>query len=463
MESELEKFRQEWRQEVQKRAIPEKSKINETRKIDNLEKKLENLPKRVPSSLGPDLEVFHGEEPPTPRSFTPEECDALALFEAAVEREHAGKLSDAVVLYRDAFRANDKVDRLYRDKWFSHENQKKKNKQTSGPMTAPETPDEQEDQNQDQDQDQNQDQNQNQDQEQEQELETKIKTLNLNRSEDVLPADETKYSPFAHSRLPNEIVEAILCQVALLDPRAFVRAQASCKLFHRVAAQSPHIWRALALREYPDQKYDSEAFLQVYGEDVCCKDSISSKESAALWRDGTKWKGQWRAMYMHRPRVRFDGVYVSTCNYVRPGRGDGWSAPMIMVTYYRYLRFFRDGAVLSLLTTDEPKDVVPAFERGKIGGGSSTVRQDGSVFILPRTVVGGTWKHTDSQGSILVHTAGSVPEYEFWLELQVRSSGTRRHNKLKWVTFFATERMTGARTDFGLLNDRPYFFVRYTW
>lgn len=138
---------------------------------------------------------------------------------------------------------------------------------------------------------------------------------------------------------------------------------------------------------------------------------------------------------MHRPRVRFDGVYVSTCNYVRPGRGDGWSAPMIMVTYYRYLRFFRDGAVLSLLTTDEPKDVVPAFERGKIGGGSSTVRQDGSVFILPRTVVGGTWKHTDSQGSILVHTAGSVPEYEFWLELQVRSSGTRRHNKLKWVTF----------------------------
>jgi F-box protein 9 len=61
----------------------------------------------------------------------------------------------------------------------------------------------------------------------------------------------------------------------------------------------------------------------------------------------------WRLMFHTRPRIRFSGVYISTVNYVRPGASSAnqvsWNTPVHIVTYYRYLRFFRDGTVLSLL------------------------------------------------------------------------------------------------------------------
>ena len=62
-------------------------------------------------------------------------------------------------------------------------------------------------------------------------------------------------------------------------------------------------------------------------------------------------------MFRNRPRLRFGGVYISTVNYVRPGASlpnqqMTWSTPLHVVTYYRYLRFYRDGSCISLLTTE---------------------------------------------------------------------------------------------------------------
>ncbi|KAG8410673.1 hypothetical protein J3459_016961 [Metarhizium acridum] len=76
----------------------------------------------------------------------------------------------------------------------------------------------------------------------------------------------------------------------------------------------------------------------------------------------------WGAMFRRRPRVRFNGCYISTVNYVRSGQASTnqatWGgAPIHIVTYYRYLRFFRDGTSISLLTTLEPTHVVHHLTR----------------------------------------------------------------------------------------------------
>lgn len=53
--------------------------------------------------------------------------------------------------------------------------------------------------------------------------------------------------------------------------------------------------------------------------------------------------------------------------YHRPGQASvtqvTWNAPIHTVTYYRYLRFFRDGSCISLLTSVEPAEVVSMITR----------------------------------------------------------------------------------------------------
>lgn len=54
----------------------------------------------------------------------------------------------------------------------------------------------------------------------------------------------------------------------------------------------------------------------------------------------------WREMYLNRPRVNFNGVYISKVSYVRHGEAsfqDQFYRPYHLVIYYRLIRFFSDG------------------------------------------------------------------------------------------------------------------------
>lgn len=68
----------------------------------------------------------------------------------------------------------------------------------------------------------------------------------------------------------------------------------------------------------------------------------------------------WRTMYLQRPRLNFDGMYISKASYARAGEKglDNFYQPWHLVEYYRYLRFFADGTVYFLTTPDEPKLIV---------------------------------------------------------------------------------------------------------
>lgn len=519
---ELDRFRQEWRREVAQKQIFEEQQQNTKAASSGGpnptpaalaaaaatasraaqaaapgEPSGSKPPHLAPSShssfLTPNEAVFSvhagAETSNSDYNFSQDELDALELFEAAVDREHTGKLSDAVVLYRDAFRKNEQVDKLYREKWFSHY----KTKPPVATVSREEAPRAIKEVNYrrerpgdseggsdygDEDNDDNGDSL----------LALSMGKINLEEAnlDWIKPDDESKYCPFIEHGLPLEIIEGILGSVAQEDLASFGRVLATCRLFNRVGTSSQLIWRALAMREYPYQQYTREAQEEIYGEAWDNIDESNKKERKSpgqrelgvLWDSRFNWKGQWRLMYMYRPRARFDGIYISTCNYLRPGRSEGgWNAPVIMVTYYRYLRFFRDGSCMSLLTTDEPRDVVPVFVRSrylmqnskpagkssKLGSTYSITRTDGSVISRSKDIVGGTWVQTDGAGTLLLRVDGSVPRYEFYLQLEVRSSGTKRHNKLRWARFWGEDRTTREPSDFNLKHDKPYYFLRYRY
>lgn len=93
----------------------------------------------------------------------------------------------------------------------------------------------------------------------------------------------------------------------------------------------------------------------------------------------------WRDMYLQRPRLRYNGCYISKTSYIRDGENsfqDRFYRPWHLVEYFRYLRyvmileyilikknvnsyiislinrFFPEGRVLMLTSTDEAQSCV---------------------------------------------------------------------------------------------------------
>jgi F-box protein 9 len=113
-------------------------------------------------------------------------------------------------------------------------------------------------------------------------------------------------------------------------------------------------------------------------------------------------------MLIERPRLRFDGVYIATCHYLRPGVSDfSWNTPIHMVTYFRFVRFFEDGGVITVLTTVEPRDVVHGISREGQGG--------------LKGVSDGVWRMSET-GGVVVEVRGPRG-YMFIKDLQVVSFG----------------------------------------
>lgn len=191
----------------------------------------------------------------------------------------------------------------------------------------------------------------------------------------------------------------------------------------------------------------------------------------------------YRTMFRTRPRIRFGGCYISTVNYTRPGASSpsqiSWNVPVHIVTYYRYLRFFRDGSCLSLLTTTEPADVVhhirPKNMDPQLSGSTLPVgvikhalrgrwKLTGPTTDLPTTTDGAS-AIIELEGSIHIETEGIDPDkYIFKLHLGFRSAGRAtgvpRNNKLVWKGFWSYNRLTDDWAEFGLRNDRSFFWSR---
>ena len=196
----------------------------------------------------------------------------------------------------------------------------------------------------------------------------------------------------------------------------------------------------------------------------------------------------YRHMFQHRPRLRFNGCYISTVNYIRPGGNTtsqvSWNTPVHIVTYYRYLRFFRDGRCASLLTTSEPVDVVHHLTKENM----HTRHAGGLPSAVMNNCLRGRWKlggdpyriatgkeegkeeeDSEEEGTLHIETEGADaghanPKYIYKMALQLksagRSPGAARNNKLAWMGYWSYNKLTDDWAEFGLKNDRAFIWSR---
>lgn len=411
---------------------------------------------------------------------------ALEYYEKAVDKETTGKLGDSLRLYRKAYRLDNRVDRAYRDKHFPGVWKKKpagtqpaRNDVPNASVTTPSIahpsqesapvlslPD----------------------------LIASFAGLGIQRAPPEIEGIPPPPCPI--SELPDEILVHILRDVAILDVGDFVRLSRVCKQFAYLVATENQIWRRVcvgsefgfAAMVYHWQRgiswEDLDPELELHEDTFSMNELFQrrAEESQATTNalHGTLYPS-WQRMFRYRPRIRFNGCYISTVNYIRTGHASGnhitWNSPVHIVTYYRYLRFFRDGTVISLLTISEPADVVHHLTKALVHQ-----HEKGGAPHLPSAIVAnalkGRWRMSatidnpdvalaEAERDLFVETEGvgpkvdgGEPKYVYRMELNMKSAGKSRNNKLMWKGFFYYNKLTDDWAEFTLKNDKAFYFSR---
>ncbi|XP_056421705.1 F-box only protein 9 [Hyla sarda] len=216
------------------------------------------------------------------------------------------------------------------------------------------------------------------------------------------------------SELPMEVLMYIFRWVVSseLDLRSLEQLSLVCKGFY-ICARDPEIWRL--------------ACLKVWGRS-CVK----------LVPYIT-----WRQMFLERPRVRFDGVYISKTTYIRQGEQslDGFYRAWHQVEYYRYMRFFPDGHIIMLTTPEEPQTIVPRLRTNNsrtdamlLGHYRLSQDTDNQTKVFAVITNKKEEKSAEFQKYRYFRRAPvQETERSFHLGLQLCSSGRYKFNKLVWI------------------------------
>lgn len=519
----LEQFRQQWREEVSARA--KSGRKRQARDYDTAgagpsEPSEEPRPLIPPSKHHPGagfqklehLDSPQGEERSgvahqlkqlelgnadddefSTQSMANEPKSALEHYERAVEKESQGNLGDSLSHYRKAYRLDAGVDLSYKNKHFPPKSKPGDPNPSNALVTVPSTAHHSS----------------------KEPIEpTSISTLTASFSGlPILGAppviDGDRPPPCPISRLPPEILLEILLSTAILDPASFARLAVVCKrLAYHVFVEN-QIWKRIALGPefgLAGQLYSFQTDLQ--GREAINHVLDSSNERPRV--DESTFEDfinqDWREVFHSHPRIRFTGVYISTVNYTRAGGTSAaqttWNTPVLIVTYYRYLRFFRDGTVISLLSSNEPVEVVHHLTKENVAlvrGGkehhplnftsSAPAISGPSAQVVPPTAhqlmkhaLRGRWRlchplaakqHTvadiatagiGTEGDLFIETEGAGPRYMYTMQLALKSSSKSKqgvkNNKLQWKGFWSHNQRTDDWLPFQLKNDRAFFFSR---
>lgn len=292
------------------------------------------------------------------KASSSEPKSALEHFERAVEKEGQGNLGESLSHYRKAYRLDAKVDQSYKNKHFPVKSKPNNPNPSNAPVTVPSTA-----------------HHSSKEPTEELTIAQLIDSFAHSQIEGA-PAmiEGDRPPPCGIKKLPNEVLLDLLSHVAIRDPAVFVRLSLVCKKLAYHVFTDNAIWKRVALGSefgLAGQQYNFNTDVQ--GREIvwrALEDDDSEAEEAppsivtdAFFPQPTIW----RDVFHTHPRIRFTGVYISTVNYTRPGGASAtantWTNPIHIVTYYRYLRFYRDGTCLSLLTTDEPIEVVHHLTR----------------------------------------------------------------------------------------------------
>ncbi|XP_068816629.1 F-box only protein 9 [Capricornis sumatraensis] len=215
------------------------------------------------------------------------------------------------------------------------------------------------------------------------------------------------------SALPMEVLMYVFRWVVSsdLDLRSLEQLSQVCRGFY-ICARDPEIWRL--------------ACLKVWGRSCIKLVPYTS----------------WREMFLERPRVRFDGVYISKTTYIRQGEQslDGFYRAWHQVEYYRYVRFFPDGHVMMLTTPEEPPSIVPRLRTRNtrtdailLGHYRLSQDTDNQTKVFAVITKKKEEKALDHKYRYFRRAPVQEADQNFHVGLQLCSSGHQSFNKLIWI------------------------------
>lgn len=527
----LEQFRQEWQQEVIARTQKDQSRPTEAERTrtrsDASGRSRPERPINKPPSKHP-LADIRDEDNVVPEASTSasiserikdlkvEEADAdadefsklsraepktaLEHYERAVEKEGQGQLGDSLSHYRRAFRMDENVDKTYKEKHFANKWKLAKPERPDATTTASSV-------------------TQRPQQEARSDsvplttsqLISSFENCEIEGAPPLIEGDKTP--PCAIKKLPTEVLLELFQHIAVKDVSIYARLASVCKKFAYHVYTENKVWKRVALGyEFglASQKYHFDTDIQ--GRPIIWQaledDDDDEKPMPQVTADLFQKDQDWREFFHSHPRIRFTGVYISTVNYTRSGgpsvTPSTWGQQVHIVTYYRYLRFFRDGTVLSLLTTHEPLEVVHLLTKenlaqvragGKLepihplnfaSAGHSLSHDRGHSNAPPipaqnvlKHALRGRWRlcHPSLEsieigsnagivGDVHIETEGGAgPRYMYTMHLSLKNGSSRqphatKNNKLTWKGFWSFNSITGDWAEFQLRHDKAFWFSR---
>ncbi|KAJ7504312.1 hypothetical protein B0H11DRAFT_511098 [Mycena galericulata] len=440
---ELARFREEWKREVQQKLNPlpaPPAPRTQPGRISEYEISEDSSSGTATPQAGPSSETISG----SPTVFAPTSGyfhtstipsairQALAVYTRAVQHEQSGELDEALALYRQAFRMEPNVDRAYHTQEMLASISAAQTQTVSGDIGKESA-----------DVDQLSTTLQHAVTIKSGEEHRGIVTGTIASLVESFPRElvfepEDEEQPIHLNILPEELIIIIIRK---LDHTSIERFAAVSRKA-RVLTLDPGIWRELVVLSYkPPQVPSLESMVPVV----------------------TQYHSDFRRVYVEHPRVRLDGVYIAVCYYVRPGLSENhWVNISHLITYHRYLRFFPDGKVLSLLANEDtpPAQLVHTLK--------PSLRRKG-LFI-------GTWKLSGDVITIsnLIDASGRFPipptstpgnrepfaRYSFSMIMSLRSRPLGRWNKLDLAEYNSVDLENGNITPLGLRHERPFWFSK---
>lgn len=320
------------------------------------------------------------------------------------------------------------------------------------------------------------------------------------------PTDEnTPAPPCRIATLPSKVLVKILGYVALKDPSAFGRMALVCKRMAYHFAHEQDIWKQVCQSSkfgFPGMHYDFACDL--LGQPISTNGPrhkpFPLKEPAQI----PKPLLSWAQVFQTIPRIRYTGVYISSVDHFRDSdtRNDvvTWTPGLESIRYYRYLRFYPNGSVISLQTCLDPDDIVryinEIYVKKARAPKGKALPYDPNAPAVPKFVMK-TLKHAywgrwhlappvdttspstgksdqtaflSDERDVMIETEGDEDsKYIYTMHLSLRSSPQQfrsapyngsKNTNLIWKDFWSHRRRDGDFHDFGPEGRPPFVFQR---
>lgn len=150
-----------------------------------------------------------------------------------------------------------------------------------------------------------------------------------------LDQEHNDMAPF-QGKVPDELMLTIFSKV---DPYTLGVTCCVCRLW-RILVSHPLLWQKACLDAFSQSTFEENV------------------RRARFYH-----KGSWKRMFLERPHLRYNGLYISRNTYLRAGITE-WRVknPVHLVAYFRYLRFYPGGRFLYRTSPEKPSKVLKSMK-----------------------------------------------------------------------------------------------------